>query len=220
MEFILGNPKIVVFGHPKSGTSIFAKLISKLGYDPGDLVDWNSYKKTTGYMEHSLSISMFHHIYSKYPERIFWLRQQYRHNDFINGAMKIIADYFQMRNVEVYKENHMRYMIGALMPFLPEHTRIVHIVRNFDDMFNSFTRAFSKVEVNYNKVLNDHKMDLEILYHMINLYGHDKFCEFSYDDLKNNPEETIEKLSNTFRRSSEFENKELLELLDKRKVNI
>lgn len=148
------NPKVLVTGHPNSGTSFLCELVVAMGFSPGDprclkpADDHNRY----GYWEHVplqkyvRGLSGYDdrmHITGKYPSELL---------DFTQEEKEQTASLFEDAGVEVFKETGLPVMY-RLFPFdsiylvILRHRQAMYQSGNYAERDISFDKFCRNAEI-------------------------------------------------------------------------
>ena len=186
-------PKVIVYGFPRSGTSLVTELIGILGLSKGKLNIEKSETELQGYNEHRFSMGLFHLIYVKYGIDHF-VTGAYKHEHWPIVYGSVLSDYLNWNNVEVYKENHLEYSIGAFIDTFGTNTVIIHMQRNEESLYNSY-KNFWRMDIQKQDFLAEkNKRETAHDKAMADYNGTLNYNRFNLEQILTNPRETMDRL--------------------------
>jgi len=208
------TPKnVLVVGMPRSGTSMTASIFTRNGYfvaenESKELRKGDEFNPS-GYWEAESLIKCNAEIFeaSGFQHNNTWLFDSITDNQASNISKvtplnnhKDLISKFENNRPWIWKDPRLCYTLSYWWPLLnPETTRVLLLKRDPNEIYNSFLRVKWRTPSETNKldVFNRIEHHLKAAKKAIEQYNI-PHVEIHYSDYKNNPDDTVKKINQTF----------------------
>lgn len=204
---------VLVVGMPRSGTSMTASIFTKSGYFVAENESYELRKgdeyNPSGYWEAESLIKCNAEIFEAagFQHNNTWLFEAITDNQVSNISKvtpqnnhKDLIATFEKNRPWIWKDPRLCYTLSYWWPLLnPETTRVLLLKRDPNEIYNSFLRVKWRTPGEANKLdvfdrIEDH---LKAAKNAIERYNI-PYVEVHYSDYKNNPDDTVNKINQTF----------------------